>query len=148
MSYGELNLQPERITRNAKTGRFLPGNVPFNKGKKWSEFKSKRSQKRSAKGWKNLDLYRGKTKRPDTAGRRCKAVIAVYDDGSWRCFSSALYASQILGIGRENICRCCRFNQERHVNRKTGKINTDHKCKVIRFYFETDDIWLEKIKQQ
>ena len=34
---------------------------------------------------------------------------------------------------------------ERHVNKKNGKVNTDHRYKGVRFYFETDSIWTTKI---
>ena len=60
----------------------MKGNVPANKGKKWDEFLSKRKQKRCAKGWKNLDLYRPKG-RPDFGALRQKRVIAINDEGRW-----------------------------------------------------------------
>ena len=81
MSYGELTLPPVWTGINKKTGRFLKGHVPANKGKKWSDYMGKRAQKRAAKGWKNLDLHRNKNGRPDTAGRCRKQVVAVMDDG-------------------------------------------------------------------
>lgn len=57
-------------------------------------------------------------------------------------------AHQWLGKGpRENIGRCCRCNEERHVNKKTGKVNTDHRYMGIRFYFDSDSEWMKKIKQ-
>ena len=58
MSYGELTLPPVWTGINKQTGRFLKGHVPVNKGKPWSKWMPKRSQKRCAKGWKNLDLHR------------------------------------------------------------------------------------------
>lgn len=145
MAYGELYLAPERPKRNAVTGRFMKGHVPANKGKKWCEYMGKRAQKRAANGWKNVDLYRNKNGRADTAGRSRKQVIAVMDDGTWKHFSYVGSAGEWIGGSRENVGRCCRFNQERHVNRKTGKVNTDHKYNGVRFYFESDDIWLKKI---
>lgn len=148
MAYGELYIPPERPKRNAVTGHFLPGHTPHNKGKKWSEYVGKRAQKRMAKGWKNLELHRNKNGRPDTAGRCRKEVIAVEDDGTWHHFTYLGTAAQWIGGSRENVGRCCRSNQERHVNLKTGKVNTDHKYMGIRFYFETDSIWCEKIKKE
>lgn len=74
MSNYELKLPPVRPQRNPLTGRFLKGCVPANKGKKWDEFMSKRSQRRSAKGWKNLEKHRV---RPATAGRKPKQVAAA-----------------------------------------------------------------------
>ena len=145
MAYGELYLPPEVPKRNAVTGRFMKGHVPANKGKKWSEYMSKRAQNRAAKGWKNLDKYRPKT-RADNAGRSRKQVIAVMDDGSWKVFSYLGSAGSWVGGSRENVSRCCRCNAARHKNKKTGAINTDHKYLGIRFYFEDDDIWTTKIK--
>lgn len=153
MSYGELTLPPVWTGRNKKNGQFLKGHVPATKGKKWDEFLSKRKQKRCARGWKNLDKYRNKNGRPDTAGRSRKAVIAVMDDGAWLYFPYVGAAAKWLGSGtRENVGRCCRSNQSKTELRKpwgklSGKVNTDHRYKGIRFYFESDNIWTTKIKQ-
>ena len=145
MSYGELTLPPIRPKYNLKNGRFLKGHVPTNKGKPWSLWMSKRGQRRSAKGWKNLDKYRPTT-RPDNAGRCRKKVIAVMDDGTWCVLPYIGAAGEWIGGNRENVRRCCQCNQERHVNRKTGKVNTDHKYKGVRFYYERDNIWTTKIQ--
>lgn len=146
MAYGELYLPPEVPKRNAVTGRFMKGHVPANKGKKWSDYMGKRAMKRAAKGWKNVCEHRPKH-RSDTAGRCRKAVIAVMDDGTWKFFSYIGNAGKWIGGSRENVGRCCRFNQARHVNKKTGAINTDHKYNGVRFYFEDDNIWTTKISQ-
>lgn len=146
MAYGELYLPPQLKPYNAKTGCFLKGHVPHNKGKKWSEYMSKRGQRRAAKGWKNLTKFRPAT-RPDTAGRCRKAVIALEDDGSWHYFPYLRPAAEWCGGSRENVGRCCRENESRRVNRKTGRMNTDHCYKGIRFYFEADGIWTTKINK-
>lgn len=153
MSYGELTLSPVWTGRNMKTGRFLKGHIPANKGKKWDEFMSKRAQRRAAKGWKNLDKHRNKNGRPEAAGRRRKPVVAVMDDGTWFYFPYVGAAAQWLGdCTRENIGRCCRYNLSKVELRKpngklSGKVNTDHRYKGIRFYFESDNVWTTKIKQ-
>ena len=141
----ELYIEPERPKYNPKNGQFLPGHTPANKGKKWSEWMSKRGQRRSKKGWKNLRKYQP---RSPYAGRNKKPIIAVLDDGSWYYFPYSEPAARIVNGNRENVGRCCRYNQERHINRKTGKVNTDHKYMGVRFYFESDNIWTKKIKQQ
>ena len=141
----ELYLPPVKPERNRRTGRFLPGHEPHNKGKKWEEYVPKKSQRRMRKGWKNLDKYRNCNGRPDTAGRSRKEVVAVRNNGKYRIFDFIGAAAQWLGGSRENIGRCCRNNQERHVNQKTGKVNTDHQYKGIRWYFTSDPIWQEKI---
>lgn len=148
MSYGELTLPPVYTGVNKKTGRFLKGHVPANKGKKWSEWLGKRAQKRCAKGWKNLDLHRNKNGRPDTSGRCRKQVVAVLDDGRWLVFPYLGPAAEWVAGNRENVGRCCRLNQSKKVlKRKGGKVNTDHKYMGIRWYFESDNVWTTKIKQ-
>lgn len=151
MSYGELVLPPVRTGVNRLNGRFTKGHVPANKGKKWSEYMGKRAQKRAAKGWKNLDLHRNKNGRPDTAGRCRKKVIAVMDDGSWLVFAYLMQAAEWIGGSRENVGRCCRQNKSKKELRKpngkpSGRVNTDHRYMGVRFYFESDDIWMKKIK--
>lgn len=157
MSYGEFTLPPIYTGVNNMTERFMKGHVPANKGKRWGDYMGKRSQKRCAKGWKNLDLHRNKNGRPDTAGRCRKPVIAVMDDGRWQYFSYLGSAAEWLGnCNRENIGRCCRENESKKVckhdwrpNQTKGasRVNTDHKYMGIRWYFESDNVWTEKIKQ-
>ena len=125
-------------------GRYQKGHVPHNKGKSWDDFAGKRAQKKMSAGWKNLLVHRPKS-RPDTSGRCRKAVIAVFNDGTWKHFCFAGSAVTWLGGRRDNINRCCRMNKERPTNHFTGEINTDHKYMGVRFYFEDDEIWLEKI---
>jgi hypothetical protein len=145
MSYGELYLPPERPQYNTRTGHFFKGHVPHNKGKKWDEWMSKRGQRRVRKGWVNLSEYRPK-KRPDNSERCRIPVVAVRDDGTWCVLSFVGMAGEWVGGNRENVRRCCQFNRRRHVNKKTGAVNTDHKYMGIRFYYESDPIWMQKIK--
>ena len=135
MSYGELNLGTVYTGRDLRNGRFLPGCVPYNKGKKWSDFMPKRSQRRSAKGWKNLELYRH---RPPNAGRARKLVIAITDGGGWTILPSVKSAGEFCGGNSENVGRCCRLNA-------LHEANTNHRYMGYRFYFESDDIWINKI---
>jgi hypothetical protein len=155
MSYGELTLPPVWDGINKQTGRFLKGHVPANKGKKWSDYMCKRAQKRCAKGWKNLDKHRNKNGRADTAGRCRKQVVAVMDDGSWLLFHYIGPAAAWVGGSRENVGRCCRYNQAKKVCKHdwrpgqakgASRINTDHRYMGIRFYFENDNVWTTKIK--
>ena len=155
MSYGELTLPPVWTGINKQNGQFLKGHEPHNKGKKWSEWMSKRGQRKVRKGWQNVLDHRPKS-RPDTAGRCRKQVIAVTDDGRWYHFgyvgAAAQWLQDRLGIAcnRENIGRCCRCNQSRKRLKKpwghpSEKVNTDHKYMGIRFYFESDNVWTTKI---
>ena len=151
MKYGELYLEPYRSYRNPVNGRFLKGHVPANKGKKWSEFMPKRSQRRCAKGWKNLELHRNKGGGPN-AGRPKKPVIALTDEGDFLFFPYVDAAAKWCNGSRHNVARCCRLNQARQPLRNThgkptGKVNTDHKYMGIRFYFESDNVWTTKIQR-
>ena len=151
MSYGELTLPPVRTGINKLNGRFVKGHIPANKGKSWSDYMSKRAQRRAMRGWANLDIHRNKNGRPDTAGRCRKKVVAVMDDGTWLVFPYLAPAAEWIGGNRENVGRCCRQNEAKKELNKTngmptGRMNTDHRYKGVRFYFETDDIWLKKIK--
>lgn len=137
MEYGELTLSPVFTGRNPLNGRFLKGHTPDNKGKKWSEYMSKRSQKRSAKGWRNVIIHRPKV-RSDVAGRCRKRVIAVLDDGKWLVFPYIGAAAAWVEGRRENVCRCCKLNT-------SGAGNTDHKYYGVRFYYESSNVWLSKI---
>lgn len=72
MTYGELYIPPEPKAYNVKTGRFMKGHVPHNKGKKWSDYMSKKAQRRAAKDGKiskNIVLLHVQTPQ-DAAGRK------------------------------------------------------------------------------
>lgn len=139
----ELRIPDKPMQRNPINGRFLKGHTPANKGKKWSEYMSRRAQQRARRGWKNLELHRHR----GGSGRPEKPVIAVNDTGKWLYFPSVAEAGRLMGIKRDNIARCCRLNQARKQG-QNGNVNTNHKYKGIRFYFESDPVWTEKIKQQ
>lgn len=145
MSYGELYLEPVRSYRNPVNGRFLKGHTPANKGRKWCEYLSKRKQKSCSKGWKNLELHRNNGGGPNS-GRPKKQVIAMSDEGKFVVFPSIKAAASYYGIRWENIARCCRHNQTGTLDRK-GLVNTDHKYFGFRFYFESDNVWLQKINK-
>lgn len=143
MSYGTLNLPPALTGVNPQNGRFLKGHVPANKGRKWSQYLSKRKQKRCAKGWANLELHRH---RPPNAGRPKKAVIALTDDGEFKYFPYTVAAAKYYNGSRYNVARCCRMNHLGTLDKK-GMVNTDHKYKGMRFYYENDTVWIKKIQQ-
>ena len=144
-SDGSLYIPTDWTRVNPKNGQFMKGHEPKNKGRKWDEWASKKSQRSMRKGWKNLDKYRNCNGRADTAGRCRKEVVAVRNNGTHHIFSFVGAAAEWIGGNRENVGRCCRENQKRNVNQKTGKVNTDHQYKGVRFYFATDPIWQEKI---
>lgn len=145
MTY-ELYIPPKRKPYNTKNGQFLKGSVPWNKGKKWSDYASKRAQKRMAKGWKNLETHRPKT-RPDNAGRCALKVAAIDDEGNWCVFPSIAEAARWLKGNTHNIIRCCKCN-ETGVRRRWRGTNTDHRYKGFRWYYESDEKWTNKIKPQ
>lgn len=144
--YGELRIDPPRQeTGRDKLGRWTKGHTTHNKGKKWDEYISKRGQRRCQRGWKNIIEHRGH--RPDNAGRPRRQVIAVLDDGSWRFFKDILTAALFCGGQRTNVRRCCEQNAKHHHDVRNGAVNTDHKYMGVRFYYESDDTWTNKISQ-
>ena len=146
MSSYELTLSPERPDRNPVTGRFLPGHIPANKGRKLDEYCSKKAQRRMRKGWVNVIKYRPKH-RPDTSGRCRKPVAAISDDGRLTVYPFIGAAALAVGGSRESVRRCCAQNSHPTGSGKAAH-NTDHRYMGIRFYYESDHaIWSSKIKQ-
>ena len=150
----ELYIPPTNNGVNKKNGQFLKGHIPHYKGKRWSEWIGKRKQRRAAKGWKNLEKFRPK-ERPDNCGRCRKEVIAVFDDGTWKWFPYVGAAAQWIGGSRENVGRCCRYNYRKRIcqhdwrpgqGKGASRINTDHRYKGVRWYFNEDDAWTTKVK--
>jgi len=146
MSNWELKMAPERKNRNPVNGRFVKGCTPYNKGKKWDEYISKREQK---KRLEHLHRFNG---RCPGSGRPKISVVAVNDHGRYLFFDSIIEASLWVGVRHENVRQCCCMNRDRKLLRTTSgkltnKVNTDHKLKGIRFYFKSDPTWMEKIKK-
>lgn len=143
----ELYIPTERPLRNKVTGRFLPGHVPSNKGKTWDEYMSKGAQSNARKGWRNLERMHSPGHPPTIGAGRCrKKVVSIDENGRLKMFPFIGAAANYYGIVRENVRRCCQENARLHVNKKTGKINTDHRYMGLRFYFEADvEIWKDKI---
>lgn len=135
MSGWELTLPPKRMDRNPKTGRFIKGRTPHNKGRKWSEWMSKRGQKRVAKCFKNIIVHRHII----TPGWNKRAVVAIDSDGRWAVVESATAAAKKVGTTQCNITRCCILNRD-------AVKGDNHKCRGIRFYYEDDEKWTTKIR--
>ena len=150
----ELYIPPTlrpKPTTDPKTGRFLPGHVPFNKGKKWADFKTKKGQRNSAKGWKNCEIGHAKGHPAvEGAGRPKKPVVAITDDGTLHAFSFIGHAALWCGGSRENASRkVCKHSWRPGQKKGSTTINTDHRYMGIRFYFEADrEIWMPKFKKQ
>lgn len=124
----ELVIDRARPQRNLVTGRFLPGHASFNKGKKWSEWMSKKSQLHAMKGWKNLKGRR------DIGGWNARKVVMIREDGRWFVFPSASEAGRKTGIQDTNIRSCCRKGR-----RTAGG---------YRWFYESDNEWMEIINKK
>ncbi len=141
----ELYIPPERPTRDKTTGRFQQGHVPHNKGVEgWQRSLPAKTRRRISRGWKNLETHRC-TSHPAGSGRPCKQVVAVSGNGRFFVFKSVAEAARRMGVRRENIGRCCRYN-ERCVTNKNNKVNTDHKYMGFRYYYEENQAWMNKVK--
>ena len=90
---------------NLLNGQFLKGHQTFNKGKPWSEWMSKRAQR---KVLKNLDRVRPKGGNPNIPGANRRKVVCINAEGEWALYSSSTAAGENLGICRRNITACCR----------------------------------------
>lgn len=147
MSYGELILPDTFTGVNKVNGRFLKGHIPHNKGKKWSDYLPKRTQNKIRRIILQ-NLSHRPTKRPDTAERCRRKIIGVMDNGTWLFFSHCGAAVEWMGKGcRRNLERCCLNNESKRVTYPKSKrtVNTDHRYMGIRWYFESDNVWTEKI---
>lgn len=127
MVRGELYIPPQRLTRNAVNGRFMKGHVPFNKGKKWSDYMDMRKAKRVKRiGMKNLK--RGYV----IAGWNAKPVVAILDGKIAGIYPSSNEAGRKTEVCSRNIRRCC-----------DGKC---HHAGGFRWFWEDDNTWFDLIE--
>jgi hypothetical protein len=125
----------ERPQRNRRTGRFMKGSVPANKGKRWDDYMPKQSQKRSKRGWKNLRKY---GKKGAGAGWNKRAVVAITADGTFvGRFESGAEAAHCSGAHQRNINCCCR-KQRKHAGKTADG-------RLLQWFYETDDTWIELV---
>ena len=148
MSSYELNFtEIPQTDRNLKTGRFLKGMTPHNKGKKWSEWMDGRKAKKVKKqALANLDNARRLGHCGTAGGRNKRPLIAVLDNGEWLVFPESQSAAKWCGGDRSCISRCCRKNDVTTLT-KGKKVNDNHKHMGVRWYFESDNKWTLKIKK-
>jgi len=121
----ELNFNYPALVRNGRnkiTGRFAEGHVPFNKGKKWTDYMDMR---KARKVRRNLEL--GRVGNPHLAGWNKKPVVAVFD-GKKHTYDSSNHAARELGLSARNIRHVC-----------NGKRNS---VGGIRFFHFTDERWV------
>ena len=112
----EVYIEQIRPQRNYKTGQFLKGHEPFNKGKKWSDYMDMRKAKRIIRIAKqNL---RG---RSDIGGWNKKQIIAFKNGEFAGVFKSSLEAGQALDLFPELIRKVCRGERK-----STGGYNFYH----------------------
>jgi hypothetical protein len=118
-----------RPARNLKNGRFLPGHISHNTGKKWDEWMPKEKQARVLEiGKKNLRVN------PNIRGWNKRAVVAVNDKGIHAYCESAAEAARKLNLDRRNVTACCR-----------GERN---KCGGLRWFYYDDDRWIAYAKER
>ena len=151
----ELYIEQTRPERDLTNGRWLPGHKAPNKGMKRTDFMSARNDRKLKR--MGAERFR-KLKRSESSGVPKRRVIAIDSDWHFSAFSSIGEAGRMLGLSRHNIGRCARENEKKRIKTRPwgngitknegGSINTDHKYKGIRFYFDDDEIWTTKIKQQ
>lgn len=124
----ELYLPPIIPNRDAKTGRFVNGNTPHNKGRKMSEWMDADKMKRVIENAKkNL------RSRYDIGGKNKKPIIMIDKEGKHYYFESSYAAERITGIKSRNIRNCCKGKQ------KTAG--------GYRWFWFNDDGWLTFVKE-
>lgn len=105
----------------------MKGHVPFNKGKKWSDYMDMRKAKRVKRiGMRNLK--RGYV----IAGWNAKPVVAILDGKIAGIYPSSNEAGRKTGICSRNIRRCC-----------------DGECRHaggFRWFWESDNTWCNLIE--
>lgn len=80
-----------------------------------------------------------------TKQSKCRPVVGITDDGRLLQFISSAAAAKKCNMNARDIRRTCYDNMRKAPHKQSGKINTDHKCKGIRWYFEEDEQWMSKI---
>ena len=106
---------------------------------------SKEGQERSKRGWSNLDRFRSQNAHLH-GGKPKRKVIGLHDDGRLIVFPSIEEAARWRKGHPADVRRCCLDNRSLAVNKRNGKVNTNHKYLGMRFYYEDDiDIWKNKI---
>lgn len=147
MALGELYIPPEINGRNPITGRFLKGHVPPNKGKKWDEYLTEEQQERARIGWSNLSKYRHVSTIGCGCGRPHRKVVALDAKGRMSIYESIAEACRVHNCNETNIRRCCRENEQHKVGIR-GKENTDRMYYGLRWYYESDKQWEQKLHEE
>lgn len=97
-----------RPGRNFKTGRFLPGHIPHNNGRPWTEWMPEKERERVLEiGKKNLRVN------PAVRGWNKRAVVAINEKGEHKYCESATKAAEIMHLERRNITACCQGRREK-----------------------------------
>ena len=117
----------EKPQRNFRTGQFLKGHTPFNKGKSWDEWMDGRKQ-RKVKRIAKLNL------RPnmDIGGWNKKKCVGVNEEGRYKVYASLTIAAESTGALRENIKQTCQGKRKRAAG--------------IYWYYADDDGWIDKVR--
>jgi hypothetical protein len=111
-----------------KSTKFKKGNIPHNKGKKWSEWLDGRKKKKILK---NLELGRINGN-PNLAGANAIKIIGI-KGGKFCPFDSSEDAQRKTGICARNIRSVC------NKKRKTAG--------GVVWFFESDNEWTELINK-
>lgn len=99
----ELYIPKDRPGRNFVNGRFLPGHVPHNKGKKWADYMDMRKARR-IKRTAVKNLVPGGC---PCAGWNARPVVALDGGRLAGVFPSSEEAGRKSGVPARNIRHCC-----------------------------------------
>ena len=134
----ELYIPIEKPNRNLENGRFLKGNVPHNKGKKWADYMDMRKARRIKRiAVKNL-VHKGQC-----AGWNARPVVAIDNGRLAGVFPSSEEAGRKSGITARNIRHCCDKKKSRRVPMVLGRgqrmVQSGHAMKGIKPFPSTSE---------
>jgi len=127
----ELYIERERPVRNMQNGRFLPGFIPHNKGKRWDEWMSKpmreKRKKELAESLKKCDHSK-------CGGHNAKMIVGIQNGRFIGPFHGSMKAADYAGCFPEQIRNVCK-----------GKGYT---AGSIKWFYEEDfEKWIKEIKE-
>ena len=126
----ELYIPNEPFKYNKLNGRFLKGNVPHNKGKKWEDYMDMRKAKRI----KRIAMQNLKPNM-NIGGWNKKQVIGIKEGRIVGVFESSISAANTHSIIARNIRHCCEGKRKR--------------CGGIYWFWEEDyDRWSKYLDKE
>ena len=131
----ELYIEQKPPTYNPTNGQFLKGMTPWTKGKKLKDIYTPEQYERSIAAAKaNIQKAIAVNRKRRGVVNNHRPVIGIYQDGSFVCYPSSAAASRAVGCCIQTINAVC------HGTKKSAK--------GMRWFFESDERWMNEINQK